>query len=166
MVIMQTRRRGKERGAASVEAVVILPVMILVFAGVLFVTHVYEAKQRTLLEARMQAWEQSENACKGAAVLPNDAARQRERLRKEQTGVSGGGSAEGERTATAINGILGGPLDELFGASVTTEAGREVKGPPPFDRRVARVGSSYHLVCNIEPKSLSDLALSLFKAVF
>ena len=66
----RTRARAGERGAAFVEAVIVLPFFILVFAGVMFVGKFYDSKLTVMREARQSAWTQSMSNC-GTAGDPN-----------------------------------------------------------------------------------------------
>jgi hypothetical protein len=68
-----SRRRAGERGASLVEAVLVVPVFIVLFAGMLFLHHTLAKTQRTMLAARYQAWNAAMNDCKpngGAAPQP------------------------------------------------------------------------------------------------
>lgn len=61
----QKRRRG-ERGAALVEAVVIIPFFIIIFASMIFVGQLYGEKQRTIREAKQNAWVYAMGNCQGS----------------------------------------------------------------------------------------------------
>lgn len=62
--MMRTRRR--RRGAAMVEAVVAIPFFIIVFASMLYTAKLYGEKQRTLREAKQQAWSYALANCEGS----------------------------------------------------------------------------------------------------
>jgi len=50
-----------------VEAVVAIPFFIIIFASMLYVGKLYAQKQRTLREAKQQAWTYALNNCEGSA---------------------------------------------------------------------------------------------------
>ena len=67
------RRRG-QRGAALVEMVVVVPVFIVLFAGMVFLHHTAAKTQRSMLAARRQAWDTAMNGCMangGVVPQPN-----------------------------------------------------------------------------------------------
>jgi hypothetical protein len=55
--------RGRQRGAALVEMVVVVPVFIILFAGMLFLHRTVAKTQRTMLAARRDAWSSAMNGC-------------------------------------------------------------------------------------------------------
>lgn len=59
-------RRRRERGAALVEAVVIVPFFIIIFASMIFVGQLYGEKQRTIREAKQNAWVYAMGNCQGS----------------------------------------------------------------------------------------------------
>lgn len=52
-----------------VEAVVAIPFFIIIFAGMVFMLHVYTGKARTMRQAKHAAWSYSMNYCSGS--VPN-----------------------------------------------------------------------------------------------
>jgi Flp pilus assembly protein TadG len=59
-------RKRRQRGAALVEAVVIIPFFIIIFASMIFVGQLYGEKQRTLREAKQNAWVYAMGNCQGS----------------------------------------------------------------------------------------------------
>ncbi len=57
------RNRRTQRGAAGVEAVVILPFFVLLFLGLFFLREAFLEKQRLQAKARTCAWLYSQNGC-------------------------------------------------------------------------------------------------------
>ena len=51
-----------------VEAVVAIPFFITIFVSMLYVTHLYAEKQRTLRDARQIAWTHALKACEGSTA--------------------------------------------------------------------------------------------------
>ncbi len=60
--------RSRQRGAALVEMVVVVPAFIVLFAGMLFLHHVIAKTQRTQLAARNQAWTEAMGSCNGGGA--------------------------------------------------------------------------------------------------
>jgi hypothetical protein len=59
------RRRGK-RGAALVEAVVVIPFFIIIFASILFVGNLYKEKMRVMRLTKESAWAYAMENCGNA----------------------------------------------------------------------------------------------------
>jgi hypothetical protein len=79
-----TRGRTSERGASLVEAVLVVPVFIVLLAGSLFLHQTLAKTQRTMLAARYQAWNAAMNDCK-----PNGAAAPQPELTSDMSGAPG-----------------------------------------------------------------------------
>ena len=60
-----TRRKG-QRGAALVEAVVVIPFFIIIFASMIFIGQLYGEKQRTMREAKQNVWVYAMSNCEGS----------------------------------------------------------------------------------------------------
>jgi Flp pilus assembly protein TadG len=61
--------RARERGAALVEACVVVPVFIVLFAGMLFLHQVVQKTQQAQLGARSAAWTEAMKTCSGGAEI-------------------------------------------------------------------------------------------------
>jgi len=61
-VRLATGRNG-QRGAALVEMLVVVPVFILLFAGMIFLHHTVAKTQRSMLAARREAWKSAMSGC-------------------------------------------------------------------------------------------------------
>jgi Flp pilus assembly protein TadG len=57
--------RSRQRGAVLVEAVVVVPVFILLLGGMLFLHHVLREQQRVMQRARTAAWTYAMSSCSG-----------------------------------------------------------------------------------------------------
>ena len=55
--------RKRVRGAAYVEAIILILFLLIIFAGVTYLGRYFEAQQHALAVARRCAWEYSWNAC-------------------------------------------------------------------------------------------------------
>ncbi len=58
-------QRTRARGAALVEALVVIPVFVIVFASMVFVGQLYSERQRTMMSSRSIAWSYAMNNCDG-----------------------------------------------------------------------------------------------------
>lgn len=66
------KHRRRQRGAALVEAAVVIPTFILLFGGMLFLHHVLREQQRVMKDARNRAWTFATQSCAGGGVgIPN-----------------------------------------------------------------------------------------------
>jgi len=63
----QSTKRRQSRGAASIEAVIVLPVFVILFVGIFFVRDLHASKLRADEQARRCAWLYSAAGCEGPA---------------------------------------------------------------------------------------------------
>ena len=147
----RAERRGNpppsSRGAALVEAVVVLPVMIVLLAASVHVVALHARKQTALRQARQAAWTHALGGCPGPAA-------------------SGGEVDEGHSTDWV--GWSGEPLPpELVGHA--SQAGGDVvmghvrsarahgqavvRAEPLLGLEEARLSSAMELPCNERPRS-------------
>lgn len=59
-------RLGTRRGAAMVEAIIVIPFFFIIFASMAFIGNLYGGKQRTIREAKQAAWVHASNNCKSS----------------------------------------------------------------------------------------------------
>jgi hypothetical protein len=157
------RHRGARRracGTASVEAVIALPVFIIVLSGVWFVRDRQLAIQSAANQARSCAWQYSANDCteipKGCegVLAPGTAPRAGNKvddaLNDAKKAVLAGGDSKGviEKVAT---GLLGPAIDALFGRFVDGNTSRTLNRPGALGDGQTVVTGSYHLACNLQP---------------
>ncbi|MDX2051725.1 MAG: TadE/TadG family type IV pilus assembly protein [Polyangiaceae bacterium] len=160
-----------ERGVASVEAVILLPIFLLLFFGILYVARVNDAKLVALTEARSQAWIASMQSCEGSSAEQNqqhpEAKGVHDAVGKALTPST---QSTSNTTSLPIGGVIGkilnAPLKTLFGESVTTHASRTVPRPAFLGGKEATVVGSYRLPCNLKPQTLWDVASSLWDAIW
>ena len=62
------RRRRRSRGAAMVEAVVVIPFFIIIFASMIFVAKLYGEKQRTMRVAKEYSWTYAMSNCESGGA--------------------------------------------------------------------------------------------------
>jgi hypothetical protein len=122
---MKTKRHASERGAALVEMVVVVPVFIILFAGMLFLHHTVAKTQRTMLAARRDAWSLAMNGC-----APNGDRAPQPELTSDMSGAPGD-----DASLTANLGWATGTADDMADVAVLAA------GPAPM---AASGGLDFH----------------------
>jgi len=160
----QFRAAGAARGAAMVEAVVVLPVLIILFVSVFYVRNQVLASQAAASEARTCAWAYSMNNC--STVPPGcDAqivgaarsidARVEEDLSKARSGVAG----------PVVDRVLKPVLDAAFGQALDANSYITYNRPSLYGGGTRDARGSYHLACNLAPQTLTDVAKDAWNAL-
>ena len=176
-------RRRRIRGVASIEAVMFLPVLILVFAGILFVIRQGRASMQARSQARSCAWRISAAGC---GETPEDCVSEKsseetsnsgkERLEKADAfqGIQGSSFAAKEienrldgllveRTTSVVKvtykqpGILVQD-DEGESASESSPSGAKKRKP---DQELT-TSAEYRLPCNSLPSEHKNIVEALF----
>lgn len=62
------KKRRDERGAALIEAVVVIPFFILIFVCIIFVGKIYAEKERAMRTSKERAWTAAMSSCSGKDV--------------------------------------------------------------------------------------------------
>jgi hypothetical protein len=165
-------RRSRQRAAASVEAVVIMPFLIMVYFGVTLVFGRYDAAQRAWASARGCAWSYSQQGCQGALPAECGAATAGPSALPRNAELDGATNTENvqapdeeqQNMVASMNNTLGEPRSTLFGEYVTVTASGDFAAPAMFgDRR--RVAVQYYTACNLRPQTLGDIARGFVDAV-
>ena len=167
---MRNRRRN-QRGAAGVEAVIVLPVFVIVFASLLYVRDSAVAKQQAEQQARSCAWLYSAQDCEGAipagcegvltrADAPDMAPPKVERAFNEQLDrVKNGKDVNGGGLVMSVIGpTVGNALEAAFGNAVDAKTTRQVAHSSIFGPGQKTVSGKYHLACNLHPTTLEKVA--------
>ena len=154
------RARRRSRGAASFEALVALPFLILIFAGVTLVRDRQLAIQAAENQARSCAWLYSASdctsiprGCEGVltpGTAPRPATQVDDALNDAKSQVLAGGDAKGVIEKVAME-LLGPAIDALFGQYLAACTHRNVTRPGLFGGGQAVVEGRYHLACNLHP---------------
>ncbi len=179
-------RVGAQRGAAMVEAVIMLPFFILIYFGI----HYWGAQEiaRTLAKqhARSCAWTYSNDACKDTARVQKVCG-DRGRLHFGRPTDSGGAPDLEKSASDRVNQKTGGAnlpssgrsgkigdfagkwldeaLEALLGKKRTRTASIDVRAPSLFAQKSTQVSGSYRLTCNQEPKTIRQLFNELWKKI-
>jgi hypothetical protein len=164
--------RNTQCGTASVEAVVILPFLIMVYFGVTLVYGRYDAAQRAWASARGCAWSYSQQGCQGdlpaecgaATTGPSEIPENPELDEAASTEDVQASDEEQQKVIDGMNRTLGEPRSTLFGEYVTVTGATEFQAPTLFGER-RRVSAAYHIACNLKEQTLGDIAEGFVNAV-
>lgn len=167
-------RRTECRGAASVEAVVVLPFFVLLFVSVLYVRDRAIAKQAAQMQARSCAWLYSAADCRDVppgcegVLAEGQQGSPLPEIRQVLTNA-GRGIASGEGGAiveSVIGSLLGRAIDHAFGRSVDARASETIDRPALYGGGEQALAGHYHLACNLRPQEPGDVALDAWRRVF
>jgi len=145
-----------QRGTASIEAAMMLPLMALCWVGLFFRLATIDATLVAATEARRAAWVSSNNACRGEDT---------EYECDEEETAGGGGGNEGGGGGGWLDAltdvpIIGGLFGSLLGYSMTAHAGQEVERPPLLGGGTVNAGYHYYIMCNEEPMSVDEMLIA------
>jgi hypothetical protein len=160
----RTLESSGRRGVASVEAVIVLPIFVLLFVGVMYFGRLSLAKADSDAEARACAWLYSMNNCQEVppgceaptaafASSANDTDPLADTLREGQHALESSGVV-----AAIVRPMLGRVVNEIVGGSRVAHAGRAVVRPPLFGGDTKHVRGSFRLACNLAPETASGVA--------
>lgn len=154
------RPRLRLCGAAMLEAVIVLPVLVMLLAAVPLIAERYGGRQQALLEARRCAWSYALSGCTreadGCGGFETEAAPETEDESVVTTARSeSAGGADVFELIPGLTRALEAVLGETARASVAIEL-RERDGV----RRRARADLA--VACNERPRNVLDMARQVF----
>jgi hypothetical protein len=146
-----------------VEAVIALPLFIVIFVGVLYVRDLVLVHQRAEGEARTCAWLYSETSCTeippGCAGIVGTPSGTRT---SEEAGlvrrVTEGLTTMPAPIGGAVNDLIEPAVAAAFGRSVTATARRDISRPVLLGGGEKEVSASYGLPCNLAPQTPEQVA--------
>lgn len=161
-------RRRQQRGVAMLEAVIVIPVLLLLWVSLYYLADQFISRQSAAMTARSCAWLYSANNCRevpagcgdflqesrgSAEVSPdvNDA------LEDGAEEALQGGDAKGI-VGAVVGKLVAGPLMEAFTRSVDATVTKDVQQPAAYGGGVKKVAGRYHLACNLEPTTPEQMA--------
>lgn len=173
----QTRQRRtkqrRRRGAALVEAAILLPFLTIVFAGAVYIGRRELAKQQALLTARSCAWRYAQSACttlppgcpedlfqKNQSSEPDPQIRDQVLEARAATDSAGQGAF-----AAAVRDKVDGILFFVLSDTVTTRTVRTIAVPAPLRDAPGEARASYYLPCNLAPLSPGRMAGELWDSL-
>lgn len=169
-MIMRNSRKT-QRGAAAVEAIIALPVFVIVFLGLFYVGDQAVATQQAEQQARSCAWLYSAQDCDGTipagckdVLFPADAPDMappdlKGKLDEQVARVKQGQSVNGGDLVMGIIGpTIGNALEEAFGKAIEAKTSRQVSHSQLFGPGQKTINGKYRLACNLHPTTLEDVA--------
>lgn len=144
------RKHKQQRGTASLEALVVLPLFLLLWLGVHHMNQVYGGVLASRGQARACAWRHSNQGCHGE--LPRGCSAKGDELTDPNAG---------EQSMLDIamqSGVLRWAFEGLLGASTEVSASREVSQHAMLGDGPVNVGASLYLLCNERNRSMREIA--------
>ncbi len=161
-MLISSKTRRRRSGTASLEAVMLLSVFILIFAGIRYVETLWESRQQVLLQARKCAWLYANAGCE-EENLPQDCIE----ILQDATGLP-----ERNALAESMNGgvldglaevpLIGPVIEGLFANAFTSRAERQVQQTPLIGERTVAIIGNYYLMCNEKKRDMLDLITDAF----
>jgi hypothetical protein len=151
-----------------VEAVIVIPVLILIWASLYYLGDLFAVQQALEAKARSCAWLYSARNCQvvpaGCERVLTDSQGSADVAPEVGDALEEGGrkALEGADTqgvvATVAGKLVAGPLLAAFTSSVNAKATRDVDQPAAFGGGLKTVTGRYHLACNLAPTSPEEMA--------
>jgi hypothetical protein len=151
-----------------VEAVIVIPVLLLIWVSLYYLGEIFTTKQALDARARSCAWLYSANNCQEvpagcAGVLQDSSSSSRVAPDVQNALEDGaqtalqGGDAEGI-VGTIVGELVAGPLMAAFTSSVDANVTKEIQQPASYGGGLKKVEGRYHLACNIETTTPEEMA--------
>jgi len=136
-----------QRGTASIEAAVMLPLMAICWIGLFFRFDSLDTTLDAANEARRAAWITSNAGCDGETVQYDC---------NDETGAEGNG-AGGWLDSIQKVPVVGWLFGSVFGYSTTAHVSHDVQIPSMFGGGTTPAGYSYYIMCNEKPMTVGDM---------
>jgi hypothetical protein len=153
--------RARQRGAASAEAVVVLPIFIVLFISLFYVRDEVLAKQAAQESARTCAWLYAWNNCEfDADTMPAEC---------KDTGTEAAIGADAAKEVTSalagdgfftdiVSAIIDPALKDAFGRAIDFKISRNIERPILYGGKTQTFIGDYHLACNLPPTTAETVA--------
>jgi hypothetical protein len=163
-----SRKRGPSRGVASIEALLVLMTLLIVWAGVNYMGRLLEAQLDAKAEARSCAWQVSLSACQN--IPPecrmeehNDDEASGSTDKTKKLSQTNEDTQSGETEMGDFNDAMSAEVDGLFKKRVSLSSSRNVPGSPLLKFEEGTLHSSYSLPCNTRKQTISGMVEDLVK---
>jgi hypothetical protein len=158
-----------------VEAVIVIPVLLLIWVSLHYVGELFAAKQALAEKARSCAWLYSAANCQVVPAGCDDVLKLssgsapvnpkvENALKDGAQAALQGGDTKGI-VGTIIGELVAGPLMSVFTKSVDANVTRDVQQPASYGGGLRKVSGRYHLACNLEPTTPEDMALDAWESI-
>jgi hypothetical protein len=184
-----SRRTPQLRGAAYVEAILVVIFMTIIFVGVQYLGSYFDAKMRALGIARECAWIYSKNACVPgglpaicSGVLPKDNEKEPNQALGDSVKTSQNKSQglpekredpgpdkkkqKQEELRVGVEKEMGPMMELLVGESLTAKGSGDIVVPRMIPNAQSKITTAYWLPCNLAHKEPLSVAMNLFKSLF
>lgn len=154
----RSRARRRARGAALVEAAVVIPFFIVIFIALVFFSRLYIEKMRTMSDAKQIAWTYAMNNCEGQ---PPEIQKTEEDLPKDNQPSEGSTGVDSENAKYA-NGFPGSDTVSkgsnmatatIQGQVTTTDRSKIGTGSSAITKQVS---SKAWVTCNETPVDIGE----------
>ncbi len=142
------KRRQRQRGAAMVESLMIVPLLIIIDVALVYMQSAYDTRLSTMRGARAEAWSYAMGACEsGGPTSSSDGT-------DGSLGPLGGVLAPAKRLA--VGRSLTAPLETNLGvgAATSVKSSRAGAGVEAFGSRTMTTHS--RVLCNEKPNHVSE----------
>jgi len=162
------RQRIRRRGAASAEAVVVLPIFIVLFISLFYVRDQVLAKQAAQERTRTCAWLYSWNNCQfDAEIMPAECERASTEV---PIGADAANAVTQKLTGDGFfNDIVSGMLDQALkaalGRATDVKISHEVTMPTLYGGKTQALTGEYHIACNLKPTTAPQVAKDAWSRV-
>lgn len=151
-----------------VEAVIVIPVLLLLWVSLYYLADQFASQQSAAMTARSCAWLYSANNCeavppgcgdflkesRGSAEVSPDV---NDALQEGADAALRGADAQGF-VAAVVSNLVAGPLLAAFTSSIDATVTKNVKQPTAYGGGLKQVTGRYHLACNLEPTTPKEMA--------
>lgn len=159
-------RYSRSRGAASVEAVVILPVLVILLASIYYVRNQSVAKMAAETKARACSWDFSKNNCNsvpaGCEGFVKEARGGGAVTKSVDNALTGDFGIVGKVLSNVLNPVL----KKVYGRSLEANTQVSFGRPAIYGGGTSTVQGTYHLACNLENETLEDLAKDAWHEIY
>ena len=150
---------GRRRGTATFEAVIVLPVLVILFVSVFYVRSQVLARQASESKARTCAWAYSMNncnsdppGCEGLVRVVRESGPIADKVSQAA------GKATGGVAGPVVKRVLSPAIDAAFGRALDSSTQQSYERPPLYGGGTESASGSYHLACNLTPETPLDVA--------
>lgn len=155
------------RGVASVEAVIVIPIFMILLVSLYYVKDQILAQQAADIHARYCAWAFSANSCdvvppgcENVVGVGSEGGEIRQEV-SDQLDKMSLGLVKG-----AVMAILDPALRAAFGRSLDANTQKSFGRPALCGGGAATIRGHYHLACNIAVRAPEEVAWSIWDAIF
>jgi hypothetical protein len=145
-----------------VEAVIALPVFVILFVAAIYVRDLMGTRHEVGTQARTCAWLYSANNCTsvppGCSEFIHDGAAHGREIDEIVGGVADELDVLGSgMVRTTVELVVNDVLEAAFGKLVDSQSTRAVRRPPLFGGSEVTVPGRYRLACNVQPQTLGQI---------